>query len=841
MKEKLTRRLNQKIISPLLKPNVLGPVLFLIFFSAVFSPALFLEKTGTAFLPFVVGVLSALLYFHAPPFLWLLSALCFSVCYGELFSPFSFFPESLKRFHLFFLIAGGFFVFSRLRPWLISFPVFKILKKSLSNIKISEIQTSCQMERELFSDRPNFKVLLSQAFPSLTREEKAFLQKHTTRLCEIAGEWETVKHKDISNSVQKFLKENKFLGLIIPKKYKGLGFSPTAHSRVLTHIARCNIPVSIFTMVPNSLGPARLILKYGTEEQKNHWLPLLACGEEIPCFGLTEVQAGSDMGAVTSEGIVFKDEDGKLKIQITFNKRYVSLSAMATVLGVAFRLKDPNGFLDGKTGPAFALIPSDTPGVERGLHHDPMGFPFYNGPIKGRVTVSEDALIGGFSQVHKGRAMLRECLSEGRGISIPSLSLGISQRVAQAVSLYSAVREQFGRPIGEFEGVREPLARMAGQTCLITATQDFTLSALNQGVSPPLLSALTKYNVTELTGQIVKDGMNVMGGAGLSLGPKNLTAMAYQSLPLAFTVEGANILTRSFMIFGQGCFQAHPFLLKEAEALKKNSLSDFDRVFSKHIYHFLCNFIRLAVLSLFRGYVYLFPAGIGKGHRAVQKLAWSASLFRFLTDTAFFSFGSRLMKREALSGRFADILSHQYMATALLWSREKRGGLKNSLPATEWGLEFCFYQIQKAFEGLLLNFNKPILFPFHRLLYLLLRLNPVGSPPSDKLSDTAAETLLKDRGFREKWLSHRPTNPEHPLYRLERAYELIEKSRGTAEKIQKAVKKNQLTQKTIPLLLDEALKKALITPEEREDFKKAESARWEAIQVDAFTREEYLR
>lgn len=750
------------------------------------------------------------------------------------------------------MVGGGFAVWTLLRPYLISLPLMTYLRKTgLISLSAKGRQTlnSGQnwVEREFFSGKPNFKNLFSQPFPTITSEEKAFLTREVPRLCDTASEWEIMKNKDIPQKTLQFIKDRKFLGMIIPKKYGGLEFSPTAHATALQQISSLNIPAAIFTMVPNSLGPSRLINRFGTQIQKDIWLPLLADGKEIPCFGLTETQAGSDAGAITSEGILFKEKDGKLKIKINWSKRYVSLSSIATLLGVVFRLKDPDNLLGQKaeTQTVCALIPAHSPGVKRGLYHDPMGVPFYNAPMEGHdvIVSAEAAIIGGVKSVEQGWEMLMECLTLGRGISLPSVCVGISQRAVRVATCYSKIREQFRVPIGKFEGVEEKLSRMAGLTHLITATQNFTLSALNQGISAPLPSAITKYNVTERAREIVQDGMDLMGGAGLVLGPKNLMATAYTSLPLAITVEGANILTRSFIIFGQGFLRNHPLALKEISSVEKKDLSVFDRALSKHLYLITCDIVRGLILSLGRGWLYIAPKYFGRGYRSIQKIAWSASLFSYLANLSFIGLGSQLKKKEKLSGRFADILSHQYMATALLWDWKAKGKNTHTWPVVQWGLKYCFQKIQKALEELLLNLNKPFLFiPLNRFLYLLLRINPLSAPPTDTFSKKAAEALLKNNSFREELMSNSliPENPKHPLSILEQTCQLIEAATPARKKINLALLKNHLPQKPVSLLMDQALEKNIITQEEYISLKTAEQARKKALQVDTFTREEYL-
>ena len=824
--------------------------------SLFFLSALFLSgfwEQGR-FLP-AGGILTALtlFYFHAGGFLWALFVFFLSFHYGGFFfkgADHPFWPESLKYFWLFAVTAGCYTAGTLLRPYLISLPLLIFWKKAGFTPRRARLKRriaepgNVEMEKEFFSGKPNFKTLFSPSFPSLTQEEKSFLSNETHRLLEAADEWETVKTKDIPPRTMELLKKGKFLGMVIPKKYGGLGFSPAGQARVLQKVASVNIPAGIVTMVPNSLGAARLISRFGSQKQKARWLPLLADGREIPCFGLTEIHAGSDAGALSSEGVLFKGEDGKLKIKLSWSKRYVSLSAVSTLLCVVFRLKDPDNLLNRPAGPeiACALVPANTHGVKKGLYHDPMGLPFYNGPVEGRDVVlsAETALIGGIQQAGRGWEMLMECLTAGRGVSLPSICAGISQRTARAVSCYGKIRKQFGVPIGRFEGVEEKLSRIAGFTYLITAVQNFTLSGLNQG---PVSSAVTKYNVTERVGDIVRDGMAVMGGAGLVFGPKNVTATAYASLPLAVIVEGANILIRSFVIFGQGFLRAFPLAEQGISAVEKNDLLAFDKFLSKSCYFMVCNFIRSVFLSLCRAGLSLSPFYLGTGRRALQKISWSVSLFSWLSGLAFVGWGVGFKKKEKLSGRFADILSHQYMAVALLWDWRERGRLKHSLPAVKWGLDYCFWRIQEALEGILLNLNKPVLFfPLNRLLYFLLRINPLGRPPSDKLSGWLAKALLDDKPFREDLTRHSymPKDPRHPLHVLERARRLVEKTEPAALKIKSALQKKQLFQKRVSLPIEQALKKNIITREERDLLKEAEQACLQAVQTDTFTREEYL-
>ena len=648
------------------------------------------------------------------------------------------------------------------------------------------------IEREFFTGRPRFKKIFHQEFPRLNEEEKAFLDSKVNDLCGFATEWELIKSKKLSRETEDFLGKEKFFGLTIPKEYGGKGFSHLAHAQIIEKLASYNVPLSIITMVPNSLGPAELLLKYGTSEQKEKYLSHLSCAREIPCFGLTEPQAGSDASSIRSEGVLFKDKEG-LKIRLNWEKRWITLSSKATLIGLAVQLKDPEKLYSEKEhlGITCLLVSSQAPGIRRGLHHDPMGIPIYNAPISGDnvVVFAEEAIIGGLKNVGKGWKMLMECLSTGRGISLPSLSIGAGKRIAWLVGTHAFVRKQFGLSIGKIEGVQEALAPIAGLTHLMEATQRFTLSGLHQGYHSPVVAAITKHYLTETAQKIAKKGMDVMGGAGLTLGPRNKIASLYISLPIAITVEGANILTRTFIIYGQGLVKTHPYIYKLITALENNSLKNYTPAFWGFLYHFICNFFRSVVLSLTRGWIVVFPRFFSKEHRFLQKLSWSSSLFAFLSDLNLIVFGGRLKTKGRLSGRCADYLSYQYIAVSLLWYWNKTGRL--SWMKTQWGLEYCFANIQNSLDEILKNYPHFFVRLFLKPLLYLLRINRIGSPPPDRLSQNIAEKLVEDVEFKESLCSNMyfPKEAEDQLQKLKKAFDLgleenriLEKIRQTAGK-----------------------------------------------------------
>ena len=836
-------------LNHLKKPYIHWPLFYFILFVIAYPLVSIDLRPLILALPIVV-----FLYFHATLFFWFLLLLSYSYFYGEfyygdLIMRYDIWPSHLKHLWFFTYFSGIYISFIILRTYIVSFPLVKLLNYLGFAPKISETEREALdagvvwMEKEYFSGRPNFKTLFSQPFPELTKKESSFLKNETNLLCESTSEWDIIRNKTIPSRSEELLKNKKFFGMIIPEQYSGLGFSPLANSRVVEKISSANLPLAIVTMVPNSLGPSELLIKYGTEKQKTKYLKNLATGVDLPCFGLTEPQAGSDASSINSDGILFKGEDGRLKIKLNWNKRWITLSSKATLLGLAFKLKDPEHLLSDKEdlGITCALVDADTPGVERGYHHDPMGIPFYNAPMEGHNVIvdAEETIIGGLKQAGEGWKMLMECLVVGRGISLPSLSIGSSKRIAWVVSRHARIRKQFGLSIGKFEGVEEPLSRIAGLTHMMSASQNYTLSALNQGVHPPIITAITKYNTTELARQVCLDGMDIMGGAGLTLGPRNMIANIYKSLPIAITVEGANILTRTLIIYGQGSLRAHPYTYKEIKSLENNDFQAFNQVFWQHFYQIICNSTRMFILSLTRGYSHISLNYLGKEHRYIQKLAWSSALFSWLTNIVLFIFGAKLKVKGHLTGRFADMLSYQYMATALIWNWQKKGRNPSEWLIVRWGLDYCFYKIQISLENILSNIKFPII---GDLLFFLLRMNSIGSPPRDKISKQVATAALEDIDFCNDLTENTyiPKEEDHQMQKLKKAYDLIKQSEETIRNIKIAIKQKKLPKKRIKFVMKEALDAKVISQEEFDNLTIAEEARWEAIQVDSFTEEEYF-
>jgi acyl-CoA dehydrogenase len=740
-----------------------------------------------------------------------------------------------------------------LRRGLVSARILKLMRDGGFLPQISETERTAisagtvWLDGELFSGSPNLERLASADYPDLTAEERAFLDGPVNRVCEMTDDWQVWQQRDLPEKVWDFLKRERFFGMIIPKEYDGLGLSPSANSAVVTRLTSSSLPLAITVMVPNSLGPAELLIHYGTDEQKNRWLPPLARGEEIPCFALTEPGAGSDAGAIQAKGVVFRDDDGRLMLRLSWDKRYITLAAVSTVLGLAFNLHDPENLLGRghKPGITCALIPTSTPGVVLGRRHDPLGVPFYNCPTNGKdvVVPLEEAVIGGTGGVGQGWRMLMECLSAGRGISLPACSTGGAQLTARAVGAYAGVRKQFGLPIGKFEGIEEPMARIAGFNYILEAARRYTNGGLDGGAKPAVVTAIMKYNTTEMWRKVVNDGMDILGGAAISRGPRNLMAHGYIGTPICITVEGANILTRTLMIFGQGAIRCHPYAYSEIEALTNNDLESFDRNFFQHIGHVARNGVRTLLLTLTRGRLSSSPiAGPAAGYW--RRLSWASATFAFWADAAMGTLGGNLKRKEMLTGRYADAFSWMYLGAATLRRFEAEGRRKEDLPLLEWSMEYAFARFQEAMEGLFQNMHVPgLTWALRGPLLWLTRVNPVGRMPSDRTSQLAARTLLEPGEQRDRITSaiHVSEDPSTALGRLEQALFLSIEADPVHKKLREGVKSGRLPKARPEQLLDQAVDIGLITEDERQLCRDAEVARAEAIAVDSFTLDEYLQ
>lgn len=639
--------------------------------------------------------------------------------------------------------------------------LLKLAKGKVPRISETERQAleagTVWVDGDLFSGRPDFGRMLREPYPSLSERERAFLDGPVETVCAMAD-----PDREPSPEVWRYLREQRFFGLAIPQEYGGLGFSALGLSTIFGKLASRSLGLSAIVLIPNSVGPGELLLEYGTPEQKAHYLPRLAHGEEIPCFALTEPEAGSDAASIRSEGVLFRDREGRLALRLSWDKRYITLAPVATLLGLAFRLRDPENLL-GKgedVGITVALVPTHLPGIKIGDRHDPLGVPFPNGPTQGRdVVVPAGAILGGPACAGLGWKMLMEALSAGRAISLPAQSVGGAKYTARVVGAYSTVRRQFGIEIGRFEGVQEPLARIAGLLYLMEAARVFTCGGVDAGHRPSVLSAVSKYHQTELARALVQDAMDVMGGAAICLGSRNLMARGHMSAPIGITVEGANILTRTLILFGQGAIRCHPYVQREMRALEAGDARELREALLGHAGFFLRNLLR-SLLRLGRSPV----AGPTAGY--YRQLARASARFAMLTDLALLSLGSRLKLKEKLSGRFADALSWMYLGFCALRRFEAEGRREEDLPLVRWSVEHALSRIQTAFEGIRRNFEGP--------LRLLIPRGRIGAPPSDRLGTEAAAILRKPGEQRDRLTDgiFLPADPHEALARLERAFVL---------------------------------------------------------------------
>jgi acyl-CoA dehydrogenase len=699
-------------------------------------------------------------------------------------------------------------------------------------------------EAELFSGRPRWRKLLDFRPRTLTEKERAFLDGPVNELCRMVGDWNVVRDGDLPPEAWEFLKRQRFFGMIIPEEFGGLGFSALAHSAVIAKLSSRSVTAAVTAMVPNSLGPAELLLRYGTDAQKRHYLPRLATGEEIPCFALTEPEAGSDATALQSTGIVCRGTyEGReaLGMRLHWSKRYITLAPVATVLGLAFRLHDPDRLLGGNedVGITCALLPTTLPGIRIGERHDPLGVPFQNGPTHGEnVFAPLDFIIGGSAMAGKGWRMLMDCLAAGRGISLPSLSVGASELAARTASDYANVREQFGLPIGRFEGIEEPLARIAGMTYLMDASRTLTLGAIDSGEKPAVVSAIVKRYLTEGMRSVVNDAMDILAGAAVCRGPRNILASAYASVPVGITVEGANILTRTLIVYGQGAIRCHPFVQEEMRAIAARDLVAFDRAFFGHVGHVLGTLVRAAWLA-WTGALFAPRPTRGPAGPLFGKLSRYSAAFALISDAAMATLGGTLKRRERLSGRLADALAWMYLGSAALKRFTDDGQPERDLPFARWSAAHALYEIETALRGVLDNLP-------NRMAAWALRLAvfPPGTRrrgPDDRLSAAVARSLLADRDALERLTAdiYLPPPEEVGLGRLELAYRKIAAASPIERKVKQAVRARKLAEQDGDAVYDAALNAGVITEAERCQARDAVAARRDVIQVDAFDAAEY--
>ncbi len=789
----------------------------------------------------VVAIAWALAYHRANALAWSAALAAGAACLTFLAAP----PAGLVAAA--WVAVALFAAFSVVRPLrrvAVSGPLFGVFKKVLPAMSDTEREAleagSVWWDADLFTGRPDWKKMLAYPAAKLTPEEQAFVDGPVEQLCAMLDEWD-INHErmDLPPEVWKFIRDKGFLGIIIPKSYGGLGFSAFAHSEIVTKISTRSGAAAVTVMVPNSLGPAELLIHYGTDEQKNHYLPRLAKGQEIPCFALTNPEAGSDAASIPDFGIVCKGvHEGRevLGIRLTWEKRYITLAPVATLLGLAFKHYDPDKLLGGdeERGITLALVPTSHPGVNTGRRHNPLGCAFMNGPTTGKdVFIPIDWVIGGAAQAGNGWRMLMECLAAGRSISLPSMSMAAGKIGTRATGAYARIRSQFKTPIGRFEGIEEPLARIGGTTYLMDAMRRMTMAALDMGEKPSVISAICKYHMTERMRAILNDAMDVHGGKGICMGPNNYLGRAYQTVPIAITVEGANILTRSLIIFGQGAIRCHPYVLKEMTAVRRDDLAAFDEAFWGHVAFTIANGARSLWLGLTGGKGIAVP-GSPRTRRYLQILTRFSSAFAMLADMSMFVIGGSLKRKEMLSARLGDILSHLYMMSATVKRFHDEGCPEEDLPLLTWAMYDSSFKLQVAMDGVLANFpNRPVAWLMRRLVF------PKGltlTAPHDKWNSRVAALLIEPGPVRDRLTAgiYLPRKEDDVIGRLEFAMEAVIKADPVEAKIRAAQKDGRLPQRTLAERRDAAVKSGVITLAEFEHLVRTDRLKREVIMVDDF-------
>jgi acyl-CoA dehydrogenase len=759
---------------------------------------------------------------------------------------------SLLPMLVFWLLYLAAALFANLTSWrqrrIIS-PALKQLQKQMPSISATE-RTAIEAgdtwwEKELFCGRPDWKKLFAIPRPTLSTEEQHFLNNQVEHLCSLINEWRIVNQEsNLSPEVWDYLKKEKFFGMVIPKEYGGLGFSALTHSTVVTKIATRSISTAVSTMVPNSLGPAELLLHYGTEEQKSHYLPRLANGTDIPCFALTGTDAGSDAGSITDTGVICRGQfEGRetIGIRLNWDKRYITLAPVATVLGVAFHLYDPEHLMgdNENIGITLCLIPTSHPGVELGNRHYPMYLSFMNGPTRGKdVFIPLDWIIGGASMAGQGWRMLMECLSIGRSISLPALATACGKLSYRVTGAYARVRRQFNTPIATFEGIEEALGYVAGYTYLLEATRMMTAGAIDQKINPSIVSAIAKYHMTEMARQVVSHAMDVHSGQMIQVGPRNLLANVYLAVPISITVEGANILTRNLIIFGQGAIRCHPYILKEVEIISAANpdVKELDQVLMSHIGFFISNLARSFAYGLTGGFFIISHAKDKRIRRLKRQLTRMSAALALLADTSLILLGGSLKRRERISARLGDIMSQLYLASAVLKYFHDNNKPSTDIDYVCWSVQECLYKIQVACDDLLKNFPtswvgsllKFIIFPFGRAY----------QKPNDKLHSTLVASMLAPSEFRDRLTQYcYISDKEDDLgCRLDKAIKQVATIDPVWKKLHKAVQSGAIPSRyDFDARLQKAEELGMLSAEESRMLSEYEALRLEIVKVNEFS------
>lgn len=750
---------------------------------------------------------------------------------------------------LLILIGAILFYIGPLRRQLLTKPLLKIARKVMPEMSSTERDAleagGVWWEAELFSGKPRWKNLFDIPKPELSEEEKAFIDNQVVTLCNMLDDWKVMyEDSDLSPETWAYIKRERFFGMAIPKKYGGLEFSALAQSTIVSMISTRSLSAAVNVMVPNSLGPGELLVKYGTEAQREQYLPNLSVGKEVPCFALTSAYAGSDAANMQDYGVVCKGEYGGkqvLGIRASWEKRYITLAPVATLLGLAIKVFDPDHLLGDKeeVGITVCLIPTSHEGVETGQRHFPVYHAFQNGPTRGKdVFIPLDFIVGGVKNAGIGWRMLMECLSVGRAISLPALNVGCSKLSTRMTGNYAKLREQFNISIGKFEGIAEALGEMSGLNYIAESTRLMTAQGVDLGINPSLCSAIAKYHITEIGRKVANHAMDIHGGRGIQAGPRNYLLNGFMSIPVGITVEGANILTRSLIIFGQGAIRCHPYTFKEMEAVRitnhKKALKTFDRLMVKHLSFTLSNMVRSFLFGL--GFANFLKAPV-KGPTAhyYRKLTRLSTALALASDLSMALLGGDLKRMESLSARLGDVLSYLYLASCVLKYYQDHGAPQEDLAHVEWSLQHCVFEAQEALMHFYSNFPKQkvgklmrlIAFPFRRRF----------RPPTDKLTHKLADETMRASAFRDRvtqycYVGHKP---DDPTGRMEHAFNKMMEVEHLLKKIHVAERNGILPKHLfVQERIDRALKAGVLTEHEAEQVHEFEVMRLDAMQVDDF-------
>lgn len=727
--------------------------------------------------------------------------------------------------------------------------ILKYFQKMLPPISKTESEAleagDVWWEAELFRGNPDWNKLMAMPKLSLTGVEQSFLENEVETLCAMLDDWQIVQNKQLPPEVWEYVKREGFLGLAIPKEYGGHGFSTLAHSHIVTKIASRSISVAVSVMVPNALGPAEFLQHFGTLEQKQYYLPRLANGKEIPAFALTSPEAGSDASNIPDTGIVCTgvyESAEMIGIRLNWDKRYITLAPVATLLGIAFKMYDPEHLLGEQEniGITLALVPTQLSGVEIGKRHIPSGLAFLNGPVRGKdVFIPLDFIIGGASMRGKGWGMMMEALAIGRGISLPAMGTAVAKLSTRMTGAYSSLREQFGVSIGQFEGIAAVLARIGGLTYLCEATRLFTLSALEQQFKPALAAAITKYHVTEMARVIVNDAMDIHAGRGIQMGPRNYLALMYQALPISITVEGANILTRNLIIFGQGAIRCHPFIQEEIAAASETDptlrLQKFDQLLLKHMGYVISHFAKTFAYGLTGGFFISSPVR-GELSRYYGQLTRMSTALAFTADMVLAVCGDELKRKEQLSARLGDVLSYLYLASAVLKYYHNQENPIEDLPFVRWSVETCLFHIQMAFTEVMYNFKPKwlgkllnfIIFPWGKKHY----------KPQDDTEWQIAAILMRSSKQRDRLTEYCYVGkePQDITGRMEAALAAQEEAKHARIKLREAIAHKKISKhQTLYQQIETARQLGILNADELTLLQHFAALRWDAIQVDEFT------